>query len=127
MTAFAQLTLSLATGLHSSKAGALRRRIEPGWQADGACVDTDDPDAWFPARTAPPDEIADALALCAGCPVRRSCLAAGLLGGEYGLWGGTTEAQRDTALDDLNADAQVDPVLDRLLAAPVVTAAKGAA
>jgi hypothetical protein len=52
---FTQLTLALAPGLHSSKAGALRRRIEPGWQARGACVDTDDPDAWFPARTAPPD------------------------------------------------------------------------
>ncbi len=69
MTAFTQLTLALAPGVHASKAGALRRRIEPGWQVHGACVDTDDPDAWYPSRTASPDEIADALAICAGCPV----------------------------------------------------------
>jgi hypothetical protein len=127
MSAFTQLTLALAPGLHSSKAGALRRRIEPGWQANGACADTADPDAWFPAHSAPPDEIAEALATCAGCPVRRSCLAAGLLGREYGLWGGATETQRDAALGDLNAGAQVDPVLDRLLAALPMTPAKGAA
>jgi hypothetical protein len=127
MTAFAQLTLTVAPGLHSSKAGALRRRIEPGWQARGACVDTDNPDAWFPARTAPPEEIAEPLTVCFGYPIRRSCLAAGLLGREYGLWGGTTEPQRDAALADLNPGTQVDPVLDRLLAAPILSVRKGAA
>jgi hypothetical protein len=113
--------------VHASKAGALQRRIEPGWQTAAACLDTEDPDAWFPPRTADPDEIAAPLAICAGCPVRRSCLAAGLLGREYGLWGGTTEAQRDAALGELNAGALVDPVLDQLLAAPLPTARKGAA
>jgi hypothetical protein len=127
VTAFTQLGLALAPGLHASKAGALRRRINPGWQADAACVDTCDLDSWFPARIAALDEIAGPLAICAGCPVRRSCLAAGLLGREYGLWGGTTETQRDAALGELNAGAQVDPVLDRLLAAPVPNARKGAA
>jgi hypothetical protein len=127
VTACTQLSHLLAPGLHSSKAGALRRRIEPGWQANGACVDTDNPDAWFPARTAPPEEIAGPLAVCAGCPVRRSCLAAGLVGREYGLWGGTTEAQRDAGFAELSAGAQVDPVLDKLLAAPIPSVRKGAA
>jgi len=63
------------------------------------------------------------LAVCESCPVRRSCLAAGLLGHEAGVWGGTTEDERDNALDDLNAGAGVDPVLDRLLAVPVDTTA----
>jgi hypothetical protein len=127
MSAFGQSSLAVAPGLHASKAGALRRRVEPGWQADAACSDTDDPDAWFPARTAPPDEIAEPLAVCAACSARLSCLAVGLVGREYGLWGGTTEAQRDAALGELNAGALVDPVLDRLLAAPVPSVSKGAA
>jgi len=106
--------------LHASKAGALRRRIEHGWQADAACGDTDDPDAWFPPRTATAEDIAGPLSVCARCPVRRSCLAAGLLGREYGLWGGTIEAQRDAALGELNAGASVDSVLDQLLAIPAL-------
>jgi hypothetical protein len=114
-------------GLHASKAGALRRRIEPEWHTDAACRDTADPDAWFPARTASAEEIVEPLAICAGCPVRRSCLAAGLVGREYGIWGGTTEAQRDAALAELHAGALVDPVLDRLLATPLPKVRKGAA
>jgi hypothetical protein len=98
MSAFPEPGLAVAPGLHAAKAGALRRRIQPGWQADAACADTDDPEAWFPDRTARPDDVTEPLAICAACPVRRSCLAAGLLGREYGLWGGTTDTQRDAAL-----------------------------
>jgi WhiB family redox-sensing transcriptional regulator len=76
----------------------LRRRIDPDWQDLGACADTDDPDAWFPAPTATAEEIAVPLAICLACPVRRSCLAAGLLGREYGIWGGTTEDERRALL-----------------------------
>jgi hypothetical protein len=131
MGAFTQLTLALAPSLHGTKAGALQRRIEPGWQASAACAAAVDPDAWFPARSTPRRDLAGVLAVCEVCPVRRSCLAAGLLGHEAGVWGGTTEDQRDAALDDLNAGDPVDSVLDRLLAVPVETPAstteKGAA
>jgi hypothetical protein len=119
--------LAVGSGLHASKAGALRRRMEPGWHAEAACRDADDPDAWFPARTARPEQIAEPLGICAECPVRRSCLAAGLVGREYGIWGGATEAQRDAALAELHTGAFVDPVLDRLLATPLPQVRKGAA
>jgi hypothetical protein len=73
------------------------------------------------------------LTVCQACPVRRSCLAAGLLGHEHGVWGGTTEPERDDATVELtSAAARTDDVLDRLLALPVGavathTPARGAA
>jgi len=109
------------------KAAALARRIESGWQAQGACAGAADPDAWFPARSVARRDLAEPLAVCESCPVRRSCLAAGLLGHEAGVWGGTTEDERDDALDDLNVGAHVDAVLDRLLTAPIERTTQGAA
>lgn len=35
-----------------------------------------------------------ALAICAGCPLQKSCLSYALDNEEYGVWGGTTESQR---------------------------------
>ena len=105
-------------GLHAAKAAALARRITPDWQQQAACAASAEPDAWFPGPRALRAELAVPLAICATCPVRRCCLAAGLLGSERGIWGGTTERERDTAADALNAGARVDAVLDRLLTAP---------
>jgi hypothetical protein len=127
MTQFTQLTLALTPGLHVGKAAALFRRIEPGWQTEGACIDAPDADAWFPAASVDRHELVDVLVVCQSCPVRRSCLAAGLLGHERGIWGGTTEDERHTALGDLNAGAPVDAVLDRLQAADVDPSERGAA
>ena len=45
-----------------------------------------DPDLWFAES---PVDLERAKALCAGCPIRRECLAAALDRGEpWGVWGG---------------------------------------
>lgn len=44
-------------------------------------------------------DIERALALCAGCPVREPCLEVATAEREqFGVWGGTTEAQRRRAM-----------------------------
>ena len=126
-TVWTQLRLDIGTGsgLHPSKAAALARRIQPGWQNRAACAGQEDPDLYFPAPRAPREQLAPMLTVCAGCPVRRSCLAGGLLGCEYGIWGGTTEAERDEALGRLRHGARVDEVLDQTLSAASAEAAEG--
>ena len=60
------------------------------WQARGACR-TGDPDAWFADNMT----TAAAQRLCAPCPVRAECLTWALDTDErYGVWGGTTAAER---------------------------------
>ena len=45
-----------------------------------------DPDLWFAEN---PADLERAKVLCAGCPIRRACLAAALERGEpWGVWGG---------------------------------------
>ena len=45
-----------------------------------------DPDLWFADD---PADLERAKALCAGCPIRRECLAAALAQAEpWGVWGG---------------------------------------
>ena len=56
-----------------------------GWQDRAAC--RSEPPEWFDAETA--DDAARALAVCAGCPVRRECFAAAAAdGAASGVWGG---------------------------------------
>ncbi len=63
-----------------------------GWQLYGACTDMD-PDLFFPDD--PAAQPAEALDACRRCHVRSRCLAWALDNGEmYGVWGGTTEADR---------------------------------
>lgn len=62
---------------------------------DGLCRDFE-PDLMFPEPT---DRAATAraVAVCRGCPVRAACLTWALANPaltEYGVWGGTTPAQR---------------------------------
>ena len=112
-----QLVLvAISPRIHPSKAAALGRRIEPGWQKDAVCRNAKDPDAWFPHDATPVGDLAEPLDGCARCPVRRSCLAVGVLGREHGIWGGALESERLDALADLSAGARVDVVLDTLLA-----------
>jgi hypothetical protein len=66
------------------------------------CADSRvDPDAWFPVTedvAKARDQAAEAIAVCAGCPVRSYCLELSLrhtLGiGAHGVWGGLVEAER---------------------------------
>jgi hypothetical protein len=79
-----------------------------GWQRMSACRSVVD-DTWFPHRSG---DVRAALAVCVGCPVRRSCLAHALGADEwYGVRGGTTEATRHYLRLDLAEGAPVDAVL----------------
>lgn len=51
---------------------------------DPALFDTDSPRC----------DVDRAKAICGGCPVRQWCLQEGVAGAEFGIWGGTTEAER---------------------------------
>lgn len=70
---------------------ALRRVVLPvsrapqGWKGRAAC--TGKPPQWFDAETE--QDAAKALAVCAGCPVRRECLLAAAIDHvTSGVWGG---------------------------------------
>ncbi len=71
---------------------AVAERIaDPEWRSRGLCLRSD-PEAFFPSPTEDPRP---ALAVCARCPVRGSCLAAALDAGDSdGVWGGTTREER---------------------------------
>ena len=93
------------------QAAQLARRITPGWQAQAACGDTHG-DVFYPEPDASGQAVeAAALATCNGCRVRSSCRAAALLNAEQGVWGGTTEADRDRMLSALDRGVSVDAVL----------------
>lgn len=65
--------------------------IDESWHEDAACASSD-PSLFFAGDE---EVVDDAMAMCAGCPVRRECLEFALEVGEmHGVWGGTTEAQR---------------------------------
>ena len=61
------------------------------WTQRAACRGTDT-DIFFPAS---PEEEAEALSICATCPVRAQCLEHAIRNREtYGIWGGMTPEQR---------------------------------
>ena len=61
------------------------------WTDQAACRGTDT-EIFFPANA---DEEAEALSICATCPVRAQCLEYAVRNKEiYGIWGGTTPDQR---------------------------------
>lgn len=89
----------------------LAAHVLPGWQGMGECRSTGD-DTWFP-EPGQANATAAALDRCSFCPVRRSCLAYALATDEdYGVWGGTTENQRDTLRADVADGVTVNDVLD---------------
>ena len=64
---------------------------DTAWMADGACRGTP-PDTFFPTRG---EDVAAVKGLCAACTVRTDCLRYALdTHEEYGVWGGTSEAER---------------------------------
>lgn len=69
------------------------------WHERAACREYD-PDDWFEIPTGRPhdDPIAEIRAICNTCPVKTQCLQFALdTGQEYGVWGGTTPAERAAA------------------------------
>lgn len=88
----------------------LAAEVWPGWWVGAPCGSAD-PDAWFPEVVA----VEQVLRTCEACPLRRPCLAAGIVHNEYGVWGGTIRVQRSQARRDMAAGRPVPLVLDQLL------------
>ncbi len=89
---------------------ALAAEVWPGWWVGAPCGSAD-PDAWFPDAFA----VEQVLRTCEACPLRRPCLAAGILRNEHGVWGGTSRVQRSRARRHLADGQPVPVVLDDLL------------
>lgn len=84
--------------------GRVSRAIQPragadiAWMRDGACVNSGDPEAWFPNTDVDNyAEYAYAKRMCRTCPVATECLAWALAVPELnGCWGGTTPRDRES-------------------------------
>lgn len=66
------------------------------WRNRAACRDQD-PELFFPVSEVGPGEcqVAEAKAVCAGCPVRAECLRFAIEEGlDYGIFGGQTASER---------------------------------
>jgi WhiB family transcriptional regulator, redox-sensing transcriptional regulator len=63
------------------------------WRATAACLHAD-PDLFFPLSAAGPSRATEAKAICARCAVRHQCLDFAQANAVYGIWGGTTLAER---------------------------------
>ena len=69
---------------------------DPDWRQLAACRHAD-PELFFPLSASGPslDQITQAKAICAGCPVRRQCLMFALDTRQgHGVWGGMSEEER---------------------------------
>jgi len=70
--------------------------VDVSWREAAACQDSD-PDLFFPDGIAGPAlrQVEEAKEICRACPVQAACLAWALEHGVgFGVWGGTTEAER---------------------------------
>jgi WhiB family transcriptional regulator, redox-sensing transcriptional regulator len=66
------------------------------WRQLAACRHSD-PELFFPvsASGSSLDQVTQAKAICAGCPVRRQCLGFALdTRQDHGVWGGMSEQER---------------------------------
>jgi WhiB family redox-sensing transcriptional regulator len=78
-------------------------RSEPAtadWRHASACLD-EDPELFFPIGNTGPAllQIAEAKAVCRGCPVLEKCLSWALeTGQDAGVWGGLSEDERRAML-----------------------------
>src|SRR5215470_19160422 len=66
------------------------------WRSLAACRSAD-PDLFFPISSTGQSiaQVAEAKAICAGCPVQRECLAFALRTHQvHGIWGGLSEQER---------------------------------
>ncbi|MPZ74006.1 MAG: WhiB family transcriptional regulator [Nitriliruptorales bacterium] len=70
--------------------------IVPDWRSRAACIG-EDPELWFPpGHTGESLRQAEAAkTICRRCDVREACLAWALDNDAWGIWGGTTQAERD--------------------------------
>jgi WhiB family redox-sensing transcriptional regulator len=70
------------------------------WRSAAACRSAD-PELFFPISDSGKslEQVAEAKAVCAGCPVRRECLAFAVATQQVdGIWGGTTADERSAVV-----------------------------
>lgn len=99
------------------------------WRDEAACVGVD-PEAFFPIGTTGPavEQIEQAKAVCARCPVLGRCLAFAVeMGLTDGVWGGLSEEERKAmkrraARTRQRAAAAPAPVEDVVIGGPVTAA-----
>jgi WhiB family redox-sensing transcriptional regulator len=75
---------------------AARLSAKENWRSAAACRSAD-PDLFFPVSDSGRalEQVTQAKAICAGCSVRRECLAFALRTHQiHGIWGGMTEGER---------------------------------
>jgi WhiB family redox-sensing transcriptional regulator len=80
---------------------ALLAETAPEFSRRPACADVDDPELFHPlgeSSEVDRDQIAQAKAVCSRCPVVRECRAWALQRTPSGVWGATTEGERERAL-----------------------------
>ena len=66
-----------------------------------------DPELFFPERGGN-DTAQQALAVCHTCPCRDACLGWAIANEAYGIWGGTTESERQRIRKQRGADRCAD-------------------
>jgi WhiB family transcriptional regulator, redox-sensing transcriptional regulator len=68
----------------------------PGWMPAGACRG-EDPELFFPITVVGPAlaQVFAAKAVCFRCVVRAACMSYALATRQAGIWGGTTQEERD--------------------------------
>lgn len=80
------------------RTSATRYADPDGWATEGACRKSD-PELFFPVTSRGPAlrQLARAKAICECCAVRPQCLEFALETGQnFGIWGGTSEDERQT-------------------------------
>lgn len=71
--------------------GVMNGREDVSWKTQGRCAEVD-PDLFFPEKG---ESSNGAKLVCRGCEVQEQCLAYAMKHGiRWGVWGGTSERQR---------------------------------
>jgi WhiB family transcriptional regulator, redox-sensing transcriptional regulator len=94
----------------SGYAAAARLATGPSWRWAAACRSAD-PELFFPLSESGKalKQIAEAKAICTGCPVRRQCLEFALRTRAHGIWGGLTELERHHGRRPVGDDRPQNP------------------
>lgn len=103
----------VALSVDVTGAPSARELAHGQWRLAATCRSRDH-EWWFAKPTSARSRLA--VQLCEGCPVRRECLAAGLLfGEEFGVWGGLSHIQRRPLVARLLTGVPLGTVLAAVL------------
>ena len=76
----------------------LANKLSSALELSGGNCQPEDSDLFF---SEVPREVASAKGICATCPIKKQCLQVALESGEFGVWGGTTYAEREPTIAQL--------------------------